>query len=103
MIQLVPFGLYIESNVTLICTVELSPSVDVPVTVNVQLSNPAGNQLIITDSSEYDSTYVAMAVVASFNRDVSGNYTCSAYISSSFLFISNSRSKIALTHVTVGK
>ena len=93
----------IGSNITLSCIVELSPAVDVPVTVNFQLSNPNDSLLIITDSSEYDSTYVAMAMVTSFNRDVSGNYTCSAYISSSFLFISNSRSKIALTYVTVGK
>ena len=47
-----PIGL----AVTLICTVVLSPLVDVPVTVAIYLSDPAGTPLTTTSPSVYGST-----------------------------------------------
>ena len=63
----------VGSVVTLTCTVELSPAVDVPVTVNVQLSDPAGSLLTTTTPSISDSTYNSTATVSSFGKNQSGN------------------------------
>ena len=91
------------ANVTMTCTVELSPVVDVPVTVNIQLSDPAGRTLTTTTPTVSGSSYTAIATVNSFGRDESGNYTCTANITSSSLFLTNSRSKSTMAHVTVGE
>ena len=81
---------------------ELSPAVDVPVNVNVQLSDPAGNPLTTTTPSMSGSTYTSTAMVSSFERDQSGVYTCIATVSSvSSFIISNMGSMSA--RVTVGK
>ena len=88
----------VGSDVTLTCTVELSPAVDVPVTVNVQLSDPAGSPLTTTTPSMSGSTYTSTAMVSSFGREESGDYTCTATVSSSssipFLLDSSERTKI---------
>ena len=85
------------------CSVDLSPAIDVPVTVNFQLSDPAGSPLTTTTPSASGSTYIATAMVNSFGREESGNYTCSADIISSSLFFTNSGSKSTTAHVTVGE
>jgi hypothetical protein len=93
----------VGANVTLTCTVELSPAVDVLVTVNVQLSDPTGNPLTTTTPSVSGSNHIAIATVNSFRRTESGNYTCTADIISSSLFFTNSGSKSTLAHITVGE
>ena len=93
----------VGSDATLTCTVELSPAVDVPVTVNVQLSDPAGSPLTITSSLMSGFTYISIAIISSFGRDQSGNYTCTAIVSSSFLFFTNSRPQSVAAYITVGK
>ena len=92
----------VGSHVTLTCTVhvELSPAVDVPVTVNVQLSDPAGSPL--TTSSMSGSTYTSTAMVSSFGRDQSGNYTCTVTVSSMSRFFTDSSQSVAM-RVTAGK
>ena len=94
----------VGANVTLTCSVELSPAVDVPVTVNVQLSDPAGSPLTTTTPSMSGSTYTSTAMVSSFGRDQSGNYTCTAQtVSSLFLFFTDSRPQSVTVNVTVGE
>ena len=94
----------IGSNVTLTCTVELqSPAVDVPVTVNVQMSDPAGSPLTTTPLSVSGSTYTTTSMISSFSREQSGLYTCRASISSTFSSLSDSRPQYAVTKVTVGE
>ena len=92
----------IGSNVTLTCTVELSPAVDVPVTVNIVWTGPTG--FMIDDTAQpaiqNTTTYYNTAVVSSFGRNQSGDYTCTAKISTSLL-TSTSRSQTVL--ITVGK
>ena len=72
----------VGSSVTLTCAVELSAAVDVPVTVNVQLSGPAGvvitpvNNLVMESTTRYTST----SMVSSFGRNQSGEYTCTATV-----------------------
>ena len=77
---------WILSNFT--CSVELSPVVDVPVTVSTMWTGPAG----------YTSTYLARPVIGSttnytvivlINAVRNGNYTCKASMSHSLHFTSD--------------
>ena len=88
----------IGSAVTLTCTVELSPAVDIPVTVNTVWSGPAEFMTVNTAQPDMGSTttYTSIAMVNSFGRDQSGNYTCkvtvgtmSSYFIESVVFISS--------------
>ena len=91
-------------DVSLICTVELSPSVDVPVTVNTMWVGPDNfNRLIMAQQMGSTATYTSTAMVNSFGRDQSGNYTCTATVSSTSQFIMNSTTSSPPTRVTVGK
>ena len=95
----------IGSTVTLTCTVDLHPAIDVPVTVNIQLSDPAGSLLTATAPSVSGSTYSSMATISSFRRNDSGVYTCSAAVSPSpsNSFLSDSSSRSETLRVTVGE
>ena len=93
----------IESAVTLNCTVELSPLVDVPVTVNVHLSDPTGSPLTTTTPSVSGSNHTTTAMISSFGRNQSGNYSCTATLTSDSLFLTNSGSLSAESYITVGK
>ena len=68
----------VGSTVTLTCTVYLSPLVDVPVTVNVQLSAPAGVTITPVTNSVMENTtrYTSTFMIYSFGRNQSGEYTC---------------------------
>ena len=71
----------VGATVTLICTVDLSPAVDVPVNVNAQWSGPSEVVLITPVTiSVIDNTtrYTSAAMVNSFGRNQSGEYTCTA-------------------------
>ena len=96
----------VGSTVTLTCTVELSPAVDVPVTVNTEWTGPEGFRTTNTAQSVMGSTttYTSTAMVSSFGRDQSGNYTCTATVSSTSSFLTNSMgSSSHRLRVTVGK
>ena len=96
----------VGSNVTLTCTVELSPAVhvDVPVIVNTVWTGPDGVTLSpTTPSMENLTRYTSTAMVNSFGRDQSGNYTCTATVSSTSLFLTDSGSLSGTGRVTVGK
>ena len=73
----------IGSNVTLTCMAVLDPAIDVPVTVNIQLSDPAGSPLATTAPSVSGSNYTAAATISSFGRSDSGVYTCTVTVSPS--------------------
>ena len=79
-------------NITLTCTVELSPAVDVPVTVNAVWTGP--DQCMTTDIAQpvmgSTSTYTSTAMVSLIGRNPSGNYTCTATLSSSSPFLMDS-------------
>ena len=90
----------------LTCTVELSPSVDVPVTVNTVWTGPAGLMSSRVAQPVHGSTtlYRSFTVVTSFGIDQSGEYTCSATITLSLpsAFVRDSVANSSLT-VTVGE
>jgi hypothetical protein len=88
----------IGSAITLTCMADLDPAIDVPglVTVNIQLSDPAGRTLTTTTQSVSGFTYTIIATISSFGREQSGTYTCRVSIGSS-------RSWSITEKVTVGK
>ena len=99
----------IGSNVTLICTVELSPAVDVPITVSTIWTGPNG-ALFPNDSDseavmENHTVYTSTVTFSSFGKEQSGNYTCTASVNSLIPFVddSNSTTNSTVTEVTVGK
>lgn len=97
-------------GVTLICAVELSsgPEMDVSVTVNFQLSraDPAGSLLPVTTQSVNGSSHTSITTtISSFGREHSGNYTCTATISSTLnsSYLISSKESYGIAWVTVGK
>ena len=91
-------------NITLTCIVELSPTVDVPVTVNTVWTGPAGFSTTNTAQPqimESNTSYISTATITSFNRNKSGYYFCRAAVISKSAFISNS-SLSGLKRVTTG-
>ena len=72
-----------EPDVTLTCTVVLSsgPGIDILMNVNFELSR-RGSQLTTTPPSVSGFTHTTTAVINSFGREQSGEYTCVAAISS---------------------
>ena len=93
----------IGSDVTLTCIVELSQTVDVPVTVNVQLIDPAGSSLTTITSSMSGSVYTSTAMISSFGRNQSGDYTCAVMLTSSSSFLTESGTLSDELRVTTGK
>ena len=97
-----PFG----SNVTLTCAVELSPVVDVPVTVNTVwttdegFSNTRTTQPVMGSLTNYATTYM----ISPFRRSDSGIYSCRATVSlTSNAYISDRNTVSHTIRVTTGK
>ena len=93
----------IGSDVILTCIVQLSPAIDVPVTVAIHLSDPSGSPLTTTTPSVSGSFYTSTAMVNSFGREDSGLYTCRASTSSNFPFLRDSGPNSVELKVTIGK
>ena len=98
----------VGSTVTLTCTVRLNNNsgvIDIPVTVNTELIGPNGfSENRMAQRMGSASTYTSTAMVSSFRRDQSGNYTCTATVSSRFsLNFVLSTSDSVTNMVTVGK
>ena len=95
----------VGSDVTLTCTVELSPAVDVPVTVNTVWTGP--DEFMTANTAQpvmgSTTTYTSTAMVSSFGRDQSGNYTCTATVSSTAQFINDSELRSGIARVSVGE
>ena len=88
----------VGSDVTLTCNVELSPAVDVPVTVNTVWTGPNGfSENGIAQRMGSTTTYTSTAMVSSFGRDQSGVYNCTAAVGVNKTMSSGTR------RVTVGK
>ena len=89
------------SDVTLTCTVDLDPAVDVPVTVNTVWTGQNGFMESRMAQLAMGNT-ISTAMVSSFGRDQSGVYTCTATVSSTSSFISSSMASKSI-RVTSGK
>ena len=77
-------SIVVGSSTILTCAVELSPAVDVPVTVNTVWTGPDGFMTTNTAQPVMGSTttYTSTAMVSSFGRDQSGVYICTTTVSS---------------------
>ena len=95
----------VGSDVTLTCTVVLSTAVSVEVDVSTAWTGPDGLETINNAHSVIGSTttYTSKAMINSFGRDQSGNYTCTATVSSTSSFLTGSGSQSGTARVTVGK
>ena len=88
------------SSPNLTCTVELSPAVDVPVTVNTVWTGPALTTVITTSlMMESLTRFIAIAMVDAVRN---GSYTCQSTVSSSSQFTTGGGSMSASTNITVG-
>ena len=93
----------VGTTVTLTCTVVLDPSVDVPVTVNTVWTGPDNfNMNIMAQQMGSTTTYTSTVIVSSFGRDQSGNYTCTATVSSASPFIVGTEEIDTTDEVTTG-
>ena len=96
----------VGSDIILICTVTLNnrPEIDSLLTVNAEVSKsyPDGHSLTTTPLSVSGSTYNTTVMIRSFWREQSGNYTCTATVSSPNYFI-NSISQSQSIRITTGK
>ena len=85
------------STVTLTCTVVLAEYVE-GLTVNTEWTGPNGfSENEMAQRMGSTTTYTSTAMVSSFGRDQSGNYTCTATVNSINVTVSSS------IRVTVGK
>ena len=91
--------------ITMTCTVELSPVVNIPVTVVTEWTGPAGFMITNTAQSIMSSTinYTSTIVVGSFGRDESGLYTCEATATTTSSFLRDSASHNGTARITVGE
>ena len=86
---------------------ELSPAVDVPVTVNTVLTNPDGfmntstAQTVMGSNTNYATTFM----ISSFRRSNSGLYACGAHLASmpTNAYISDSNIVSHSVRVTTGE
>ena len=90
----------VGSSPNLTCTVELSPAIDMPVTVNTEWTGPALTTVTPTSiMMESLTRYTAMAMVDAARN---GSYVCQATVSSSSQFTTGGGSMSASTIITVG-
>ena len=95
---------------SLTCTVHVelsSTAVDVPVTVNIVLSGPAGFMTTNTVQPvmENTTTYTSISMVNSLGRNQSGVYRCTATLHSMLTntYLINSNSTADSNQITIGE
>ena len=86
--SLMPYG----SNIILTCTVEKSPAMDLPVTVNVVLLTPNGSVLTNSTQQVVENTGIlsSSSPLHLISTEQSGVYECIVFISSTSPFLSDS-------------
>ena len=87
---------------TCIVHVELSPAVDVPMTLNTVWTGPEGFMAANT-SHPVMTTYTTTTMINSFGRNESGIYTCAAALSFSTIYLINGTAITDSVQVTTGK
>ena len=95
-------------NVTLICIVELSTVVNIPVTVNTTWSGPSGFvENLIAQPNAANTSYRSMVTISPFENINSGDYTCMAEVKemevSLSQYLNNSGVRSNKTKITTGK
>ena len=95
----------VGSAITMTCTVELSPVVNIPVTMITEWTGPAGFMTTNTAQSIMGSTinYTSTAMVGAFGRNESGVYTCAATATTTSSFLRDSASLNGTATIIVGE
>ena len=97
----------IGSMVNLTCIVHITDAVDISVTLTTIWIGPDEFITISTLQPilENSTTYTSRAVISSFGRNESGNYTCTAGLSSvsTNLYLTNSSTTTSSIQVTTGE
>ena len=97
-----PIGAIIAgSSPNLTCIVELSPLVDVPVTVRTEWTSPHVMTTVTATSSVMES-FTRYTIIGMVNEARTGEYICQASVHSS-QFINGSGMISGSTSITVGK
>lgn len=97
-----PLGRIYGSNVNVTCTAELDPVVDVPVTLQIQLTDPAGNLLATEKFNNVSrSTYTSKGLITSFESGHNGIFTCNVTLT--ILELQRSITKLDTIQIYVGK
>ena len=92
----------VGSTVTLTCAVALAEYVD-GLTVNTEWTGPIGfSENGMAQRMGSNSTYTSTAIVSSFGRAQSGNYTCTATVSSTSSFLQTGSSQSAIARIIAG-
>ena len=88
----------------LTCSIELSEVVDITMTVNTVWSGPSGTQFTTTTSVATRmtaTTYISTATIRSVETSDSGEYTCTATVSSTSPFLTDSDEVFGVRNITV--
>ena len=86
----------------LTCSIELSEAVDIAVTVNTVWSGPSGTQFTTSVATRMTATtYTSTATISSIETSDSGEYTCTATVSSTSPFLTDSDKVFGVRNVTV--
>ena len=95
----------VGSSTNLTCIVELTPLVDVPVTVTTLWTGPAGFRIANTAQPIVGSSinYTSTAMISSSGREHSGDYTCKATVRVVASFINSVHMEYSSSRVIVGK
>ena len=78
---------------------------DVPVTVNINLSDPAGRTLTTTTPAVSGSTHTTTAMISSFGRNQSGIYACKVNTSTTLTpsFITDGKTRFETFRIMAGE
>ena len=97
--------IFTGSSLTLTCSIELSEAVNITVTVNTVWSGPSGTQFTTTTSVATRmtaTTYTSTVTISSVETSDSGEYTCTATVSSTSPFLTDSELMLSSTNIVVG-
>ena len=97
--------IFTGSSLTLTCSIELSEAVNIAVTVNTVWNGPPGTQFTTTTSVATRmtaTTYTSTATISSVETSDSGEYTCTATVSSTSPFLTDSELMLSSTNIIVG-
>ena len=93
-----------DHPLNLTCSIELSDAVDIAVTVNTVWSGPSGTQFTTTTSVATRmtaTTYTSTATISSVETSDSGEYICTATVSSTSPFLIDSDKVFGVRTITV--
>ena len=99
-----PIGtIFTGFSLTLTCTIQLSQAVNTGISVSAMWSGPSGAQFTTSSVTVTTTrTYTSTATISSVRTSDSGDYMCTATVSSTSPFLTRSREVSGMFNVDVG-